>query len=170
MAVTRGLAGEYKIVGPDQGELAILEKYLARLGPRLSYEGALPGDAVVRRLAICDVFVLPSLDEPWGNVLVAAVALGKPVVVTASAALSDRLLRAGCAAIVPDGDVVGIAEQVDEILTNGPLRARMVAAAKAFLRRELSNEVLSRRLRNLILGMADTSAVLQPVPQRETRR
>jgi glycosyltransferase involved in cell wall biosynthesis len=148
-----GMAGKYRIVGPDQGELQKIKQYVDVLNGRLVYEGAISGRDVVGRLRQCSVFVLPSRDEPWGNVLVAAVALGKPVVMTASAALAVDLRRAGCARVVADGDVEGIANAVHEILTDEKCRSEMRFAAWRYAQRELGNDALTERLRRVVMAV-----------------
>lgn len=152
IAEERDLAGKYCIVGPDQGELLGVQTAMARIGHRLKYEGALPGEQVVERLARCDVFVLPASKEPWGNVLVAAVALGRPVIIAKSCALADELASAGCALVFEDGDPEALASAVDRVLSDYKLWKQLGAAARDYAADHLDENRMSIRLREIILA------------------
>jgi glycosyltransferase involved in cell wall biosynthesis len=116
IAHNAGWGDQYKIVGPDQGDLQKIQAVIDSC-PNLSYEGPIPGLAVAARLQQCRVFVLPSFEEPWGNVLVLALSLGIPVVVARSAALATDVETFGAGEVVDDGDAVGLARAVHRLLT-----------------------------------------------------
>ena len=127
-ASASGLAGDYVVVGPDEGDLHLVEAASYRV-QNLSYEGVLSADEVTVRLSRARVFVLPSLNEPWGNVLVAALALGIPVVVTESAALAASIGEFDAGVVVPDRSPLAIASAVDRLLNNEGEYAEKVAGA-----------------------------------------
>lgn len=103
----------FVVAGADQGDRALVEA--ARIKDRVKYLGAISQHEVLSWLASVNSFVLPSIDEPWGNTLATAVASGIPVVVTESAALSGWIRDHGAGLVVPDGDAVALAAAVDEI-------------------------------------------------------
>jgi len=82
--------------------------------------------------AACDVFVLPSDNEPWGLAVNEAMCAGLPIV------LSDEI---GCAADLVTtrdngwrfaaGDVSALAQALSVIVSDDALRARMGAASRA---------------------------------------
>lgn len=114
-AEKNGWRGDYAVLGPDEGDLAELQIAVKKTR-NLQYLGATSSDGVLKHLERAGVFVLPSADEPWGNVLVASLRLGVPVVVTKSAVLSDlvRLYDAGL--VVDDESPEEIAAAVHRIL------------------------------------------------------
>ena len=121
--------GRFTVVGPDGGDLNRLLCILPK-APRLRYEGAIPGASVHARVRQCRVFVLPSGDEPWGNVLVAAIALGKPVVVCASAALAPLIREYSAGIVVEDAAPSAIAAAVTALLEDDVLYAKAADAAR----------------------------------------
>ncbi|ANP71458.1 glycosyltransferase [Cryobacterium arcticum] len=115
LAEASGSLTSYRIVGPDQGDLQNIEGIL-NSAALLAYEGAVPASEVAGRLSSTGVFVLPSFQEPWGNVLVLALSMGIPVVVTRSAALATVIELYGAGKIVDDGAPSQIAAAVSALL------------------------------------------------------
>lgn len=108
----------YVAAGPDQGDLPeLLER--ARAIATLRYDGQVPSAAIPALLARSGVFVLTSENEPWGNVLASAVALGVPSVITRSSALANVLEGEPGVRVVDDGDPVALAGAVHEMLETG---------------------------------------------------
>lgn len=144
----RGSSVSVAIVGPDQGDLSELAPYV-EAQPNLVYEGAIDPSLVTDRLAVCDVFVLPSFDEPWGNVLVTALCLGIPVVVTRSAALASLIQKYEAGIVVSDGDPGELAAAID--LLTGDRVARASAASGALHMRDavFSSAIISSQLSRL---------------------
>jgi glycosyltransferase involved in cell wall biosynthesis len=73
------------IVGPMDGPVASSWHSLARqlgVAERVRWLGLLAGDDLVEAYSAADVFVLPSLDENFGLVVVEALACETPVIVT----------------------------------------------------------------------------------------
>lgn len=110
-----GWRDTYEVLGPDEGDLAALQRTVATV-PNLNYLGATSSDGVLDHLRRAGVFVLPSANEPWGNVLIAAIRLGVPVVVTRSAVLAKLIDEHGAGVVVDDGSPAQIAAAVHHIL------------------------------------------------------
>jgi glycosyltransferase involved in cell wall biosynthesis len=108
----------YQVLGPDEGDLSAVMKATNSLS-NFEYLGSTNQAGVIDRLRDCGVFVLTSRDEPWGNVLVAAISLGKPVVVTKSSALAEIVKNYEAGIVVEDGDSDAIAEAVHFLLSDG---------------------------------------------------
>jgi glycosyltransferase involved in cell wall biosynthesis len=76
--------------------------------------------------AIGDVFVLPSIYEPWGTVVNEAMAAGLPVVTTHVVGAAGDLVENGDNGfIVPDGDSGALAEAILTLLRSEELRKNM---------------------------------------------
>jgi glycosyltransferase involved in cell wall biosynthesis len=127
----RGVSARYRVVGPDQGSLQSLNETVARLGlgDRLSYEGSCPHDEVMQHMARADVYVLPSIDEPFPMSLLEALSLGVPSVCTDSCGISDDLRREE-AAIVSDPSSSALADAVEHLLCNRDARERLSQAGR----------------------------------------
>lgn len=139
LAAKRELDINFAIVGPDQGDLQTISHHL-QSSRNLRYEGALPSTEVVDRILRATVFVLPSFREPWGNVLVTALALGVPVVITESAALADLVGQYQAGRVVPDGSPEHLVDALEDLMGS---RASLEQAKAGALR--ISQDVLSSR-------------------------
>ena len=148
IALNEDLEGHYSVVGPDGGCLNAVIEAASAAGSRLRYEGAIPGNDVRARISRCRIFVLTSFREPWGNGLVAAIASGKPVVLTASSDLAAELMEFGCAIVIPDDDAPALARAVDSILRDPELEARLAARARAYAHEYFTDEKQLSRLQS----------------------
>ncbi len=68
--------------------------------------------------ASLDVFVLPTLEEPFGRVLIEAMACGKPTVAFRSGGVPDIVEDAVTGFLVKPKNVVGMAEKISYLLKN----------------------------------------------------
>lgn len=78
---------------------------------------------VSRILSILDLFVISSLNEGMGRVLVEAMALGKPIVATRVGGIPSVVADGESGLLVPSRDSMGLAEAMGKLL-NSPERAR----------------------------------------------
>ncbi|MEW1949027.1 glycosyltransferase family 4 protein [Pseudarthrobacter sp902506025] len=148
VARAKGWEEKYAVVGPDEGDLSVVTRAIER-AENLSYEGTLTSSGVTARVAACDVFVLPSEREPWGNVLAIAIACEKPVVVPESAALAEKVRRYKAGIVVPDNDSSAIANAVHFLLSRPKEYAAASEGAAAFRESELSHSQQERAFREL---------------------
>lgn len=144
-AERQGWHEKYRVIGPDEGDLVLLKEIIEQVS-NLVYGGSIPASAVSNVLDSSGVFVLPSENEPWGNVLATAISLGIPVVVSESAALSSLIGQYGAGLIVPDYDSEAIARSVHVLLTDEQLYKKASIGALAMSRDHLSRE---RQIRGL---------------------
>jgi glycosyltransferase involved in cell wall biosynthesis len=115
--------------GPQRGEL---EQLIAELA--LSADIALPGfqDNPYKFMGRASLFVLPSLYEGFGNVLVEALALGTPVVATACPVGPDEIISDGeTGLLVPPADERALAAAMAKVLQDGELRRKLSANGPA---------------------------------------
>jgi glycosyltransferase involved in cell wall biosynthesis len=143
----RGIDGSFAIVGPDDGELASVRESIANAGLQevVRYEGALDYQAVLTRMRQADVYVLPSVDEPFPMSLLEALALGLPSVCTNTCDIAAGLHDHG-AAIVTDGSVRALADAVQAILTDDGLRSELSRNARRVVAELFSMDAVANRL------------------------
>jgi glycosyltransferase involved in cell wall biosynthesis len=118
------------ILGGDGAERAALEAQAARLGlrSRVHFLGFVAEPP--RVIAALDVFVLPSINEAQGRVLVRAMALGRPVVATAVGGLPEILDRGAAGRIVPPADPGALADAVGGLLQDPEAAAALAARGR----------------------------------------
>jgi glycosyltransferase involved in cell wall biosynthesis len=103
----------------------------------VSYAGVIPPDEVVSFLERFDLFVLPTLGENFGHVVLESLAAGTPVVIGNNAPWS-QVVSSGAGWVCDPGNPGAIADLIDNFLSLDPAaRHRMRAAA-----RQLASEVL----------------------------
>lgn len=83
-----------------------------------------------RTFAACDVFVLPSDNEPWGLIVNEAMAAGLPVIVSDDVgAAPDLVAGTGAGMVFPCGDIDALSTCLEKILGNSVLRQGMAMRA-----------------------------------------
>ncbi len=73
-----------------------------------------------------DIFVLPSLNEPFGIVVVEAMCMGTPVVATNSGGVPEIVKHEHNGLLVEYGDEEGLAEAIERLIVDEKLRKRIV--------------------------------------------
>lgn len=109
-----GVDARFTLVGPDEGEGPALRTALDG-DPRITWEGALPPDALPARMAAAEVYVLPSVREPYPMSVLEAMSVGVPVVVTNDCGLAPVVERSR-SGIVTEPTVMALVAAVDSIL------------------------------------------------------
>lgn len=98
-------------------------------------------------LEMCDVFVLPSLYEGMGIVLVEAMAMQRACVATHVAAVSEVVADGRSGVLVPPADPAALAGAITTLLANPLLRARMGAEGRRIVNERF--DVAARSIRQL---------------------
>jgi glycosyltransferase involved in cell wall biosynthesis len=130
--VAEGVPARFAVIGPDDGDLSALRHFIAsrpRLDGRLTYEGALPHEKALERLRRADVYVLPSVNEPYPMTLLEACAAGVAVVCTSSCGLASQLRDARAAEVVEPTEE-SLAAGMRRVLTDTAHRQRLAAHAR----------------------------------------
>ena len=120
--------------GNMRAELMWLVKQ-EKMESRVRFLGSLPNEQAMRQVAKSSVFVLPSLGEGLGIVILEAQALGVPVVATNIGGIPDCVKDGTTGILVPIKNPEAIAEAVIKILENQSLANELVANAKKELYR-----------------------------------
>lgn len=134
-----GVPGELLIVGSGSEEVRLRER-AASLGKNegvtATFLGALDRDELPSVYAAADVFVLPSLSEPWGMVLNEAATAGLALVATdASGAAFDLIEHGENGFRVPAGDTYALRAVLLALAEDEALRTRFGARSREISRR-----------------------------------
>lgn len=100
-------------------------------------------DAIPAYLALFDVFVLPSLGEHFGRVLIEAMAMAKPVVATRGGGVPEIVLDGTTGILVAPGDAAALGAAVEALLADP---ARATRLGEAGRQRAMSEFSLTRHL------------------------
>jgi len=108
-------------------------------------------------LAAADVLVVPSYEEPFGIVILEAMAVGTPVVAVAAGGPLDVIEDGKTGLLVPAGDISALARAIERLSNDTLLRNAMVAAASRHVRIEFSFDSLSTHLQSFYVGLLGTA-------------
>jgi glycosyltransferase involved in cell wall biosynthesis len=112
------------VAGNDEDNYRAEVERLARaegVADRIRFIGAVEGSDKWLLYQNADLFVLPSYSENFGIVVLEAMAMGCPVVVTPEVGLAETVAEADCGRVV-DGEPEALAAAINELLANEPLR------------------------------------------------
>ncbi|CAN5666424.1 GDP-mannose-dependent alpha-(1-6)-phosphatidylinositol monomannoside mannosyltransferase [soil metagenome] len=115
--------------GPEEGPLQALARELG-VSDRVQFRGQVSRSEIPRYFAACDVFVLASIVEASGNVLVEAMASGRPVLCTDSGGPPEYVRDGVTGVVVPPRDDGEMATQLALLLDDPVLADRMGAAGR----------------------------------------
>lgn len=83
---------------------------------------------------LCDVFVLPSVHEPWGLVINEVMNAAKAVIVTDEVGCAPDLVRNGRNGFaIPVGDVSALAQALFDVVGDAATAARMGQVSKQII-------------------------------------
>lgn len=146
----RGVTFALEIVGgaaeAGEDEAGELRDALGGDGWGSSLFGPLAPEAVRERMASADVFVLPSHTEGQPIAILEAMAAGLPVVSTRTGAVPDVVRDGVDGFVVEVGDVCGLADALERLISSSELRRTMGAAAERRARDAFDVSRLRRRL------------------------
>jgi glycosyltransferase involved in cell wall biosynthesis len=114
-----------------EGELRDgLEAQTRRLGlaPQVHFTGW--RDDIPDLLALGDCFVLPSVEEPFGRVLIEAMAMARPIVATDAGGVPEIVVHGETGLLVPPAAPDRLAAAVGALLGDPPRAARLGAAGR----------------------------------------
>ncbi|MEV0639316.1 glycosyltransferase [Streptomyces sp. NPDC050619] len=140
----------FTLHGADEGALPAVRRLIAARGLEgiVSYGGALEHAEAVRAYARAAVYVLPSVDEPFGMTVIEALSAGTPVVCTDTCGIADELARRR-AAMVTDGSPRAMADAVCDLLTDEEKRAALVEAGHGAVEEAFSISAVVDRLEEI---------------------
>lgn len=133
------------VIGPAQRDLP---RGVTNLGRQPKHE-------IWRHLTRAGVFCLPTLLEPFGVVLVEALAAGLPIVASAVGAVPDMVEDGRNGRLVPPGDVAALADALTEIVGDARMQERFGTASRELANARYDWGVVGRRLRSHVIEAMD---------------
>ena len=105
-------------------------------------------------LAASDLLLHPAAGEPLGLVLLEAMALERPVVGFRSGGLPEVVVDGETGLVVPEGDVVALAEATATLLADPGLRRKMGAQGRRRVREKFDSRQTACRFEGLYAGLS----------------
>lgn len=139
------------IAGPDEGMRARLER---RMDGRMRFTGLLTGQERLDALAAADLLALPARGEGLPMVALEAMGAGLPLVLAPGCNLPQATARGAALEVPPQPGP--LAQALQGLLEDAPLRARMGRRGRALVREGFTWERIARRCeavyRSLLTG------------------
>ncbi len=134
--------------GKDEGKL---RKFVGQLGLSnvIFIKEPIPNHMMPELYAECDVYVQPSLIEPYGIAVLEAMACGKPAVGTKVGGMLDTIDNGRTGLLVEPKDSRALAEALI-ILHDSEIRKKMGEAARKRAVEDFDWDVIGRKYRDLI--------------------
>ncbi|MFA5909840.1 MAG: glycosyltransferase [Vicinamibacterales bacterium] len=136
------------LAGNDEdGEWPILERRAVALGVagRVTFVGPVHGADKAAILRMAAVLVLPSYSENFGNVVLEAMAVGCPVVVTPEVGIAEVVADTNAGWVV-DGKPAVLGAKLDEIVSSPALRAEAGARGRAAVVRSFTWDRVAQQM------------------------
>lgn len=129
----------FRMVGPDEGEGDQVKQAIqaSGLGDRLAWDGPADRDGCRRAMAEADIYVLPSVDEPYPMSVLEAMGAHLPVIITESCGLAPAV-DAGRAGTVTSEQSGAIIAAVEKFLADPAERAATGERARRLVVEEFS--------------------------------
>jgi starch synthase len=102
-------------------------------------------------------FCLPSLYEPYGLVLIEAMAHGIPCIGSAVQSIPEILDQGGAGLVVPPGDVTELAQALISLLTDDELAASLAANGPRWVAECLTWDHVAARIATALKGVGPTA-------------
>lgn len=117
-------------------------------------------DAIADLYRRCDLFVLPSRLETWGDVLLEAMAFGLPCIGVAGEAMGEIIDHERTGLIVPPGNVEALETALVRLLSDSTLRSQWGLAGRQKVDREYTWDHVIDRMSSAIQTAAGGARVL----------
>jgi phosphatidylinositol alpha-1,6-mannosyltransferase len=118
----------------------------AGLSGNFVFYGNIPQSQLAATYNSADVFVLPSLQEGQGIVLLEAQACGKPVVAFGVGGAKEAVRAGESGFLLELGDIEGLADKLLKLLGDNALRQNMGAAGRRFVTENYTWELCAKRM------------------------
>lgn len=118
--------------------------------PRILFPGYLDGTEKSNWYAAADLFVLPTLHDPWGLVVNEAMTFGLPIIATEAAGCVPDIVRDNDnGLVVPSSDVPALKVALTRLLDDAGLRQQMGQRSRAIIS-DYTTEAAADRFRQVI--------------------
>lgn len=137
--------------GPDE---RLLKGLAAQLGVPVTWRGFIDQPELPKLYADADAFAFPTLDDPFGIVLIEAAASGLPIVASPFAGATEELVREGVNGFVIDPtDTVAMAAAIARLASEPELRDGMGKASYALTQGRTAGVSATRYLEAVMMAV-----------------
>jgi glycosyltransferase involved in cell wall biosynthesis len=103
----------------------------------------------MRLMAAVDAVVQPTLQEAFSQVMVEALWMGKPLIITDVGGATDIICDSTNGLLVPKGDAPALAGAIDRVVGSAPLRERLITNGKRYVQARLTVSEMSSKFERI---------------------
>lgn len=143
------------IVGPDDGFLSVLKRQVKKLkiGDKVLFTGPIYGQDKLQAYVDADVFVLPSIYESFGTVVLEAMACGIPALFTNKCGIADFIdKKVGYEVKYGTNQ---LKESIYDILINDRLQRKLGEECKKFVHQQFDLRRISSDTEKVYLSLTE---------------
>ncbi len=142
---------EFKIVGRNDIALENGRTYMSNfldehdgesVLKNVKFLGYVPDETLKDLYKSCDIFVAPSRYESFGQMLIEAMAYGKPIISTAIGGITEVLGTPAAGLLIAQGDARAFRAQLRSLIVDSEKRRELGIAARKRYEREFSDSVM----------------------------
>jgi spore coat protein SA len=139
---------------------SIKRELSAAAAARIHWRGTVSLEELVRLYSTTSIFVLPSVwEETFGLPIVEGMAAGLPVVASRCGGIPEIIVEGQTGRMVERADVQGLANALDELLSNHALRQAMGKAGRARVESEFTWAQAAGRLEATLLRLVPERSI-----------
>lgn len=160
---------EFQIVGRNDIALENGRTYMSKfldehdgesVLKNVNFLGYVPDETLKDLYRSCDIFVAPSRYESFGQMLVEAMAYGKPIISTAIGGITEVLGTPPAGLLIAQGDARAFGVQLRSLILDSEKRKELGLAARKRYEREFSDSVMCAATEDFFHELAEG----QPFP------
>ena len=133
--------------GPEEAHLRAIQNEMKL--DRVTFLGLQPWSAMRKIYPACEFLVLPSFYEPFGNVVLEAMACGLPVIGSKIAGMADIISHGETGYQITPGDFDRLSYYMRTLLADRTLRSKMSKAARKVTEEKLDDKIIARSVERL---------------------
>lgn len=138
---------EYHIIGSGNLENSLKELIRKlKLQKTVKLFGEVTQEEVINKLKKSHIFLLPSLEEALGVVLLEAQAIGIPVIATSVGSVSQALVDGKSGFLVPKKNVNALVEKIEYLINNPDVWPKMGLEGRIFIENRYDIKKLNKKL------------------------
>jgi glycosyltransferase involved in cell wall biosynthesis len=153
-----GVKASFIVAGPDQGDLPALTQLMdsPSLANVLLYVGPKGPAEMSALLTAADLYVLPSINEPFPMSVLEAMAVGTPVIITTDCGLADMFTESGVARVI-EPTLLDLTAAMQDLIQDKALRDAYGFTGQSFVHDNLSIATVVDELRVIYAHAIDSN-------------
>lgn len=161
MLQERNLATSCQVFGSLHASGSKVSPYMRSLfktkPPNVDFKGFRSAKEIAEEYRAADILCCPSIwQEPFGNVLIEAMACGIPVVATRVGGIPEIAAEGGVELVEPNS-AVELADALQKLIEDKRLRAQMAAAGLQSFQRCFTWSNINRQYREIVNNLTDVN-------------